>query len=649
MKISKKIKSYISPIRVLSIIILINLVVGIYIVQDFGISVDEEINGTTSWISINSYTLDHFKNRHTFEIVKYWQFYGTGLSMFYELAEYKLAPIFHTDPKVILHYCYFLTFQAAIISLFFLSKRFVKEWVALSVTLLFTTQPLFFGHAFINPKDIPLLSIVLVTIVTGLSMADQFSPSSKLNANKFISDIANRIKQDIDQLESKRIVWLTVANGLLASLFIFSNQIKLLLGQAIESVYFTSGNTLIGKVFLLAARNKSTIPVHTYVQKIQFLYQHYLLWVVLGCISIQVYYFILPKVSSFIVNIVFNGLDISGFLKLAINRKILLAAFMYGLCISTRSIGIVAGGMVALYFILEYRRNAVGPLLIYGYFAALSAYILWPILWTTGIKGIFTSLNLLTHFPWEGWVLFKGTVFFSKDLPKTFIPTLMTLQFTEPMILFGFFGLLVALSRKYKTQPNKNLLLVIYCWYFLPILYILLTPQTMYDNFRQYFFITPPLFIFAGIGLEKTFDLISDKWLKLSIIGSSILIGIISIISLHPYQYIYYNSFTGGVSGAFRNYELDYWGIAFKDAMDFINKSADEGEIVYSWTNAAQFYQQGDYQMEFGYINNFTDKEIDYAIIPTRANMDFKYFTGAETLYEVTLNDVLLAIVKKVN
>lgn len=56
------------------------------------------------------------------------------------------------------HLFYFLTFLLSVIILFLLSKRWVSEWSALLVSILFATQPLLWGNAFINPKDIPFMA-----------------------------------------------------------------------------------------------------------------------------------------------------------------------------------------------------------------------------------------------------------------------------------------------------------------------------------------------------------------------------------------------------------------------------------------------------------------------------------------------------------
>jgi hypothetical protein len=50
--------------------------------------------------------------------------------------------------------------------------------------------------------------------------------------------------------------------------------------------------------------------------------------------------------------------------------------------------------------------------------------------------------------------------------------------------------------------------------------------------------------------------------------------GILGIAQLHPYEYAYYNRLVGGVRGAFRSYELDYWCTSYREAMGWINEAA---------------------------------------------------------------------------
>ncbi|MCK5430370.1 MAG: hypothetical protein KAI94_12905, partial [Anaerolineales bacterium] len=59
------------------------------------------------------------------------------------------------------HFMHFLSFLLGVFFFYVVMQRFTDKWVAFGITLLFATQPLLWGHAFINPKDIPFMSFFL--------------------------------------------------------------------------------------------------------------------------------------------------------------------------------------------------------------------------------------------------------------------------------------------------------------------------------------------------------------------------------------------------------------------------------------------------------------------------------------------------------
>ncbi len=76
------------------------------------------------------------------------------------------------------HFTYFLTFLAGALALYLLCTRWMSELAALGAALLFLSQPLLWGHAFINPKDIPFMTIFTAAVYSGFKMVDgrQASP-----------------------------------------------------------------------------------------------------------------------------------------------------------------------------------------------------------------------------------------------------------------------------------------------------------------------------------------------------------------------------------------------------------------------------------------------------------------------------------------
>ncbi|MEK7766950.1 MAG: hypothetical protein AAB368_11995, partial [bacterium] len=39
------------------------------------------------------------------------------------------------------------------------------------------------------------------------------------------------------------------------------------------------------------------------------------------------------------------------------------------------------------------------------------------------------------------------------------------------------------------------------------------------------------------------------------------------MVRLHPLETVYYNAFTGGLRGAYMNYDMDYWGNAYPEVI----------------------------------------------------------------------------------
>jgi hypothetical protein len=77
------------------------------------------------------------------------------------------------------HAVYFVTFLVGVLLLYLLALRFLTPWGAFGSALLFISQPLFWGHAFINPKDLPFLTFFLATVYFGLRMIDHIEATGR--------------------------------------------------------------------------------------------------------------------------------------------------------------------------------------------------------------------------------------------------------------------------------------------------------------------------------------------------------------------------------------------------------------------------------------------------------------------------------------
>jgi len=73
------------------------------------------------------------------------------------------------------HLINFISFQFGVYFFFIFARHWMKKWAAFAATLFFTTQPLLWGHAFINPKDPQFLVAFLISLELGFRMADRIA------------------------------------------------------------------------------------------------------------------------------------------------------------------------------------------------------------------------------------------------------------------------------------------------------------------------------------------------------------------------------------------------------------------------------------------------------------------------------------------
>jgi hypothetical protein len=107
---------------------------------------------------------------------------------------------------------------------------------------------------------------------------------------------------------------------------------------------------------------------------------------------------------------------------------------------------------------------------------------------------------------------------------------------------------------------------------FFPPVYAVATGAVLYDTMRHFLFLTPLLSGIAGIGFAHAESWLRKQSVMLRAVVSTalgLLVGfqVYVMAVLHPHYYVYYNQLAGGVPGADRRYELDYWGNSYAETV----------------------------------------------------------------------------------
>jgi hypothetical protein len=336
------------------------------------------------------------------------------------------------------------------------------------------------------------------------------------------------------------------------------------------------------------------------------------------------------------------------------------AAFFLGIATSIRVLGPLAGVLVGIYALGKLKMPAlIKHLAVYAALAILIAFITWPYLWTNPLQRFIEAFGFMSDNPTQLKVLFNGQLYSADELPRRYLPVLLGLTLTESALLLFVIGLFVSFWNQIK---NNSSLITYYflpaLWFFIPFAYVILRKPPMYDGYRHFLFMLPPIFIFAGFAFEKLFELIKPRWIVGALTFILFAPAIYNLIQLHPYEYAYYNSFTGGASGAFRAYETDYWLTCYKDAVEQFNvqtlrhgeqKPNRQGELfIKREPYIAAYYAKDniairDYRAEFGKI-----KSGDYVLVNTRANEDIKTFKDAPVVLQIRRGSAVFCEIKKI-
>jgi len=226
--------------------------------------------------------------------------------------------------------------------------------------------------------------------------------------------------------------------------------------------------------------------------------------------------------------------------------------------------------------VLDEQRSFFGALLPAVPIVLALTALFWP--WVVQAPGnLSTALRLFAHFPWQGQVLFDGHLYPADKLPAVYLPQLIALQLPE-VALFGLLAAAVFIARaavergwRVLTDPRSLCYSVVIAAALVPLVHFVGTRPIVYNGIRHYLFMVPPLIVLAGIGLDRTYGFLRARgeWLSrayTALLALAAGVQIAIMVELHPYEYIYYNAFTGGVAGAAGRYDLDYWGLSLAEA-----------------------------------------------------------------------------------
>jgi hypothetical protein len=234
-------------------------------------------------------------------------------------------------------------------------------------------------------------------------------------------------------------------------------------------------------------------------------------------------------------------------------------------------------------------RQLLTLTVVFGVTSALCIVGLWPWLWEDPFTNFLVALKNMSKFRWDYFNLYLGDYVFAKSLPWHYAPTWIAL--TTPILISACFVLgSVHVCMKVVSRPQQNLQRLDYFLDFLflaaaggPICAVIILNSTLYDGWRQLYFIYPAIVLLSVAGLQainkKQVLGIPLAGLMGILFSVQILFNVSWMIRNHPFQHLYFNSLMTLLS-SHQRFERDYWGLTDVKGLEFILANDDRHRIT---------------------------------------------------------------------
>jgi hypothetical protein len=266
-----------------------------------------------------------------------------------------------------------------------------------------------------------------------------------------------------------------------------------------------------------------------------------------------------------------------------------IVALGFGLSIGSRILGgfgviELLGGLALLFAIdvravgLQIAAARLGRFILALLPAAVLAYAIMAVIWPWSISDPLNPLRAVAYFshffekPWSE--LFTGQPVLVTDMPRSYVPTLLALKLPEIFTLLGVAGAVCALFAVFRPNASpqrRAVFLVVALAAILPIAVTVMTRPAMYNGVRHFVFVLPPFAVLGGLAGAWLIELSASRGRALAVTTAAVIMAgaalpIADMVRTHPYEYTSFNHAAGGVAGARRQFMLDYWGLALKQA-----------------------------------------------------------------------------------
>ena len=184
------------------------------------------------------------------------------------------------------------------------------------------------------------------------------------------------------------------------------------------------------------------------------------------------------------------------------------------------------------------------------------------------IRGLFA----FSEFHYAIRTVFEGHTYEMGEVPRLYVPGYLLIR--VPLITLAGVALAVLsmLALPFGWTPRRRDLALLLSAVILPLACQVAVHGPAFTGMRHFLFVLPALAALAGIGFEVAIDRLAAhrRWLAAgaaAAICACFAWDGATLVRLHPYENLSYNALVGGLPGAYRRYDMDYWFNSMPEAI----------------------------------------------------------------------------------
>lgn len=264
--------------------------------------------------------------------------------------------------------------------------------------------------------------------------------------------------------------------------------------------------------------------------------------------------------------------------------NILLLATALAAAINIKSGGLMlvcyllffAGGLWA--WSLTQKKTFPSPIRFLSYliFITIASYLGGMLFWPYGLMDpLHHPLQALSEHSRfsgaRGTLLFEGQLMFNDATPWYYLPKWILI--TVPLYIHAGLILFLLYSRRLIESLTAPYGLMLLFAILFPPFYAIAQHSIIYDSWRHFLFIFPPLAVMAALSWDGFLNSVSEKRVQIIALMALALMCLEPVcwmVRFHPHEYVYFNPLVGGLKGAYGRYETDYWGNSLRKGSEWL-------------------------------------------------------------------------------